>query len=336
MRRNLPVSPVGHPVPPLRSGGVMLSWRCPSACRHCVYRSSPDMPDAWMSPATMDRAIEALVAEPELQGIHIGGGEPTMNPHVLEAFIRKAVGAGLSIDYLETNGYRFPDPSEWIEFFQRLKAAGLERVMVSCSPFHQEKVPFRNTQACYLGAKRVFGDRAVFAYTGEMYELLLRMGEPGTRPLERFLDETGLADSPADLPRACAVIPSGRAPEALRFCYEAAPAEAFRDLNCRVELFDTTHFHIDGDGNLITGLCAGIAAAALPDLHPTVAKETHPAFTLLYEGGPYALLEAAVSRHGHAPRAEGYVSKCDLCLDARRALHATGDYPDLRPDFYYR
>lgn len=335
MYRALPADATGHPIPPLRSGGIMLSWRCPSACRHCVYRSSPDMPDDWMSPATMERVVEALLAEPELQGIHIGGGEPTMNPHVLEAFIRKCVHGGLTVDYLETNGYRHPDVDSWVALFESLKAAGLERVMVSCSPFHQERVPFRNTQACYTAARKVFSDRAVFAYTGQMYALMERMGEPGTRPLESFIAECGLADRPGDLVAAYGVTPAGRAPEGLRFCYDAAPAEAFRGLDCREELFDTTHFHLDGDGNLITGLCAGIAAARLPDLHPTVTPSTHPAFIELYRGGPFGLMEAAGHRLGFTARPEGYVSKCDLCLDLRRTLHASGEFPDLRPAFYY-
>ena len=31
-------------IPPLIDGGLMLSYRCTSACRHCLYRCSPTQP----------------------------------------------------------------------------------------------------------------------------------------------------------------------------------------------------------------------------------------------------------------------------------------------------
>jgi hypothetical protein len=39
----------------------------------------------------------------------------------------------------------------------------------------------------------------------------------------------------------------------------------------------------------------------------------------------------AQDRHGYQERADGYVSKCDLCLDVRRCLHQAGEYSELRP-----
>jgi hypothetical protein len=131
---------------------------------------------------------------------------------------------------------------------------------------------------------------------------------------------TGLAEHPGDLPAAYGVTPSGRAPDGLRFCYETAPAAAFKGQACREELFDTSHFHLDGDGNLITGLCAGIAAAGLPDLHPYVAPATHPAFIEPLQAGCW-VMEHAGRRHGFVERPGGYVSKCDpasMCADASR------------------
>lgn len=137
------------------------------------------------------------------------------------------------------------------------------------------------------------------------------------------------------IPRLYQVIPAGRAVQALRNCYVTQPAAEFRGQSCRAELPSTTHFHIDHNGDLFTGLCAGIAPASIEELHPPISANTHPVFCLLCEMGPSGLMEMAAEQYGFTPRKDGYVSKCDLCFDVRRFLAATGEFPELRPACFY-
>jgi len=58
-------------------------------------------------------------------------------------------------------------------------------------------------------------------------------------------------------------------------------------------------------------------------------------FHCLATHGPFGLRQLAIDRVGHVDRPEGYVSKCDLCLHLRDQLHATGAFPELRPDGFY-
>jgi hypothetical protein len=168
-----------------------------------------------------------------------------------------------------------------------------------------------------------------------MYDWLARMPDDGTHTLEEFRAWAGLGSRTGMIAQLYQVIPAGRAPEALRDCYEAVAAEGFRGQTCEPDLLSTTHFHIDHNGDLFTGLCAGIAPATVGDLHPVISSDTHPVFSRLCEEGPFGLMEMAAEQFGFAPRADGYVSKCDLCFDIRRTLQKSGAFDELRPASFY-
>ncbi|MFP4055112.1 MAG: hypothetical protein ACLFV7_14725, partial [Phycisphaerae bacterium] len=68
-----------------------------------------------------------------------------------------------------------------------------------------------------------------------------------------------------------------------------------------------------------TGHCPGLAAGDLDDYHPALTPQSHPVFTTLYAQGPCGLAQRAAEA-GWCERAEGYVSKCDLCYQVRRFL----------------
>jgi hypothetical protein len=168
-----------------------------------------------------------------------------------------------------------------------------------------------------------------------MYDLLSRMPDEGTHTLAEFSRWAGLEGRPEMIPRLYSVIPAGRAPEVLRESYRCYPAEDFRGQTCQGDLLSTTHFHIDHHGDLFTGLCAGIAPAGIEDLHPDIMPETHPVFCMLCREGPCGLTTMAKERYGFVPREDGYVSKCDLCFDARRCLVDSHEFRELRPLSFY-
>jgi hypothetical protein len=161
------------------------------------------------------------------------------------------------------------------------------------------------------------------------------MPDDGRHTLAEFCRYAGIEGRPEALARIYPVIPGGRAVEALRDSWPARPAESFRGGDCSGDLTGTTHFHVDHQGNLFTGLCAGLAAGTVADLHPEIDSEAHPVFHRLMEEGPCGLMDLAVKKHGYAERPGGYVSPCDLCQDVRRHLHRAGGYPELRPASFY-
>jgi hypothetical protein len=313
----------------------MLSYRCTNTCRHCLYRCSPRQPDEWLTLGAARRIFEALAQEPQLDSIHIAGGEPTLRMELLLDLIRLAREVNLPVAYVETNASWCESREYTRHQMERMQDAGLPALLVSVSMFHNEFVPFSMTRNCVEVARSVFGSQNVLLYLPHMYDLLARMPDDGTHTLEAFQAWARLENQPGMIPQLYQVIPAGRAPEGLRHCYETMPAEALRGQTCEMELLSTTHFHIDHNGDLFTGLCAGIAPARVEDLHPRIEPDTHPVFCRLCEEGPFGLMQVAVRRYGFTPREDGYVSKCDLCFDVRRALQGTGGSIELRPASFY-
>lgn len=321
-------------IPPLLSGGIMLSYRCSSTCKHCLYNCSPRQPDEWMTTDTAGKLVDALLKEPRLGGLHLAGGEPTLRPELLVEMIRLITAAGLSLEYVETNAGWCRDRARAKVLMERMRAAGLRCMLVSVSMFHNEFIPFSSTRNCIELCREVFGPSGVFVYMPHIYDILATMPDDGTHTLEEFMAHAGIRDR-AELAEMYSLTPGGRAPRALRTSYRPEPAESFRGQTCRNQLLSTSHFHIDHMGRLFTGTCAGILAGAIGDLHPLKTPQTSPVFVSLCERGPVALMDVAVEKYGFAPDREGYVSKCDLCFKVRRHLVAAGGYPELQPASFY-
>jgi len=79
----------------------------------------------------------------------------------------------------------------------------------------------------------------------------------------------------------------------------------------------------------------GTAAGRIGDLHPQITPESHPVFWHLATGGPCALMQWARTHHDYQPQRDAYISKCDLCTDVRRHLHARGGFQEIAPDAFY-
>src|SRR5512139_2337197 len=75
-------------IPPLLSGGIVLTYRCTNACRHCLYRCSPGRPDEWMSLETARRIFAAFRREPYLHSLHLAGGEAMLRFDLLLEIVR--------------------------------------------------------------------------------------------------------------------------------------------------------------------------------------------------------------------------------------------------------
>jgi hypothetical protein len=323
-------------IPPLVSGGLMLSYRCTSKCRHCLYRCSPYRPDEWISLDTAEKIFAALQKEPRLHAIHIAGGEPTIKWPLLVDVIRLAAKMKVPVEYMETNASWCGSRATTQDKMEELRDAGLRAILVSVSMFHNEFVPFSSTRNCVELAQQVFGHENTLLYLPHMYEMISSLPGDGKHGVEEFCRHHGIKPGSSALLRLYDIVPSGRAISALRPCYQSRPAGSFDGQSCSAELLSTTHFHIDHNGDLFTGCCAGIMPATVPDLHPAISAESHPVFHTLCTRGPVGLMETAGEPNGFKPRREGYASKCDLCIHVREHIRETGKFRELRPAYFYR
>ena len=329
-------SPSPLSIPPLRSGGVMLSYQCQRPCRHCNYRCGPDFGE-WMDEATLEGVMDALAGERRLVDVHLAGGEATLNPPLLEKAVRLALKRNIRLSYLETNGFYAATVDKAREVLAPLKEAGLNAVLVSVSPYHNEHIPLRNTLNCLEAGAEIFGEDGVFPWLGHFLPMLAKLDPEVPHPLEEFLAANDLAPGDPGLLRLFPLTPGGRAPQGLREFFAPVPAESFRGGHCLDILTAVDHFHVDPFGNLFTGHCPGIVAGRVPALHDAKTPDRNPVFATLALGGPHALMEAARAACGFEPDPRGYVSPCDLCFQVRQALvrRDAGAWPELGPRSFY-
>jgi MoaA/NifB/PqqE/SkfB family radical SAM enzyme len=101
-------------VPQPISGGVMLTYKCSAACRHCMYACSPKWPADWMTEEALERLLSGLVKGvapapwgPQVMslnhGLHFTGGEPFLNFDLLLRAVEMAEGMSIPSTFVETN-----------------------------------------------------------------------------------------------------------------------------------------------------------------------------------------------------------------------------------------
>ena len=56
--------------------GIILSYRCHSGCKHCLYNCGPHWEKEPMSAETLREALEAVTVWPRTPQVHLTGGEP--------------------------------------------------------------------------------------------------------------------------------------------------------------------------------------------------------------------------------------------------------------------
>ena len=120
--------------------GIILTYRCHSGCKHCLYNSGPGWGMEAISRETLRHALETLASwEPPPQ-VHLTGGEPFIFFDLLLEGTRLAAGLGITV-YAETGASWCTDDGAARDRFAALQEAGMAAVLISCSPFHAEKIP---------------------------------------------------------------------------------------------------------------------------------------------------------------------------------------------------
>ena len=288
-----------------------------------------------MSVATLRQALETLASWRTRPQVHLTGGEPFLFFDLLLEGARMAAELNITC-YLETSAHWCVDQNRTAERFAALREAGLNAVLISCSPFHAERVPPIRTLRAVRAALEIFGPRQTIVYRPEFLQIVQQFDLERPTPISRYEEEFGLEGARRILWEGYGIISGGRAGYKLGHLAPCRPAEAFAGENCAGNILLAHHSHIDLYGNYIPAFCGGLAAADWRTEDPL--QRPYPELVeLLIKRGPYGLFEMAQKRYDYRPLPGGYAGKCHLCVDVRWRLAQVkaDDYPELRPAGFY-
>ena len=319
----------------LISGGLITNYACPSKCAHCLYKCGPGRDKSYIDE---DMAKEAfrIMRLSGIHSIHIGGGEPFLKHEKLPGILNAAFNEGIHVDYVETNASWYKDDDSACTILKNLNRVGLSTLLVSISPFHNAFIPFRKTKGV-IRAADVSGV-GVFPWITDFISNLAKMDDAEPHLFSEYQRRFG-DNYLVSVLRRYWIHPGGRAINLLRQVLPKKSADLILKENrggCMNELSNTTHFHIDLYGNYIPGLCAGLGVS-IEDLPRSLKSEAYPIITCLYHQGAGGLFKYAETRYGYTPKEDGYVNKCDLCMDVRTHLvyNNYNESRELMPAAFY-
>ena len=318
--------------------GIILSYRCQSGCNHCLYNCGPRWEKEAISVEALRQALEAVTIWPRTPQVHFTGGEPFLHFPLLLEGVRLARELGIS-RYVETSSSWCTDQTQAVELFATLQEAGLEAILISCSPFHAERIPPARTLRAIRAALDVFGTDGVIVYLSNFIKVVQLFDVERPTPLSRYEERFGVEGAARILWQGYGIISGGRSGYRLGHLVPRHRPVAFAEADCAGDILYAHHSNFDLYGNFISGFCGGLTVGDWHDLPQVLADlqagSFPPLIEVLVERGPYGLFEMAKERRGYEPLADGYSGKCHLCVDVRRHLVETGDFVELRPRGFY-
>jgi len=119
------------------SGGLMLSYKCPVECRHCMYACSPKWAGNWITVDQLEKYLPQLakVIKPSPygrqymslnHGLHFSGGEPFLNFKLLLKAVEIADTLDVPSTFVETNCFWCKNDEFTRQRLQVLKENGLK------------------------------------------------------------------------------------------------------------------------------------------------------------------------------------------------------------------
>lgn len=318
--------------------GLVLSYRCQSGCAHCLYNCGPAWSE-WMTREDIRKALEITFIWDQPLRVHLTGGEPFLNYPLLHHAVRMAGELGINC-YCETNAGWCVSGQLVEKRFRRLHEAGLQAILISCSPFHAERIPPKRTLLAIAVALDVFGPKRVIVYLAEWLDQIARFGIDRTTPLEHYIESFGSEPAGVMFWEGYNLIPGGRSGYRLGHLTSRKRANAFRYENCRNEILFAQHSHFDLYGNYISGFCGGLSVGQWSELPRLIDRYQHgdypPLIGILVNEGPYGLYLLAHRDFGYKPLVHGYAGKCHLCVDVRRHLFEYNQFAELKPAGFYK
>jgi hypothetical protein len=291
-----------------------------------------------MSSEELRQALEAITIWPRTPQVHFTGGEPFLDFPLLLAGVRLATELGIP-RYVETSASWCRDKAEAIERFVTLQQAGLQAILISCSPFHTERIPPIRTLRAVRAATEVFGAERVMVYLPNFLEVVQLFDVERPTPLSRYEESFGVEGAHRILWQGYGIISGGRSGYQLGHLVPRHPAVTFAETDCAREILYAHHSHFDLYGNFISGFCGGLTVGDWHDLPQILADfqagRYPPLVEVLVKRGPHGLFEMARERSNYESLPDGYAGKCHLCVDVRRHLVESGGFAELRPQGFY-
>jgi len=321
----------------LRSGGLITNYFCSSSCKHCLYNCSPQWEKRYIDAETAERNLLKIRAL-GCRSIHIGGGEPLLRPTKLATVLEVTAKTGLTVEYVETNSSWFKGLDSAQNLLSELRAKGLNTLLVSISPFHNEQVPFARIKGVIEAARQT--GVGIFPWISDFVSDLSQLGPAISHSLDEYRQSFG-DNYLMQIMQRYWIHPGGRAlntyrPLLGRFTWQQILQD--HPTGCAAELTDTSHFHLDLFGNYIPGLCSGLAIFR-DDLGAPLPAAKYPVLTQLFRKGIRGIFEFASEHYAFTPTKTGYINKCDLCNEIRTHL-VSSNYNasnELEPgEFYVR
>lgn len=318
--------------------GLITTYRCTFRCGHCLYCSSPDI-EEHVLPGMLADLIQQMDTVLDRPLLHVGGGEPLLFLDRAKEAISIVRKTRIRLEYLETNGSLLLRNTE--ATLQALKAAGLNRLLLSISPFHNAFIALHDLKRLLPEIVNVFGSQGFFLWHQGYVPYIEAVSEARPTPLNEYFGRFPRAQIIAQLLSVMYLHPGGRAAYLLACYLPCYPAEVLFSQPCSEHLSSPVHAHLDYGGNYLTGFCSGLRLGKETgrDLgrlfSEGIALSDYPVLDILVNdglGGLYAKARTA----GYEPKPGGYVSPCHLCLDLRVFLYFREQaYEELYPAFFY-
>ncbi|MBQ4606218.1 MAG: radical SAM protein [Clostridia bacterium] len=310
--------------------GIITSYACTAACRHCMFASSPDCPKEFLT-AEKAEELAALLEKAGTTSVHIGGGEPFLHfPSLCDTV--KALGRhGIAIDYIETNGFWAVKEDFVRDRLHTLRQLGVDCIMVSVDPFHIEYVSLERV----LLLANLLDEEGFdyFLWQKRFLHKLLKLDLQTVHTpeeLEKALGKGYVTETAAEYGLGM----NGRALAIAYDIYPKKPAEAYGHEPPCARILQPHHCHFDLYGNAVPSGCPGLAAEAGDYLREEVPVEKYPVMARLTEKGIGDLYDYACTL-GFTADPEGYPTKCALCYHIRAWLRQNAPSADLAPDCFY-
>ncbi len=337
-------------IQPPASMGLLLSYRCNTTCRYCIYASSPAWESDWigykdaeMILSNTARIFEQVYPESTYSikrdqisfdyGIHFTGGEPFLNFKLLVRLAETAFRFNIPSPFVETNCFWAKDDRVTEEKLTMLKEAGLAGILISVNPFTIEYIPFERIDRAVTIGHRIFGSNLII-YQNFYLNLFRKMNLKDKLAFEDFLKMIELKE----FYNYIELLPMGRAPYTLGELFRKYPAESFLQESCYPEMTRNWHTHVDNYCNYIPGFCAGISLGDFRDYNSLFVRgidlNDRPVIRAL-TSNLAELLEMG-KQFGFRENKKGYISKCHLCAEIRRSIvKRTTEFKELAPVQFY-
>lgn len=309
----------------LKSLDFLLTFKCPSKCKHCSYRAGPER-TGFITLEEAEKWLTDLSKTQALQAITVHGGEPFLYFGILKGILKKAKELDIKERWVITNGYWAKDAKIAERKLFELKEAGLLCITFSVDAFHQEYIPIDTVRIGIEAATKIgFEKVAVDSYILGMEDLNNEYNIMTRYATSHLKDLTNVrfAKFPLDL--------EGRASDYLVDFVE--PSSKIPDSKCQFpfwlggDLKNPEGIEIDHEGNVTfcLGICIGNAKdQSLNDIIENYNYQKHPIIKIIEEEGPIGLIQLAKEKVYKEDKK--FINECHLCYEMRRFLQP--HYPE--------